>query len=564
MSRRALFIVLLSICNFAAADIRLEINGTDDAVAENIRNHIGAITDTEPQRPRQLQQKLTGAITNATQALGYYETQFRSQLQKDVLTIDIDLGPPIVWQPADIAVLGGAEKLRAVSNVLAQSPLSVGATINHQAYETLKRRLLEACQENGFLDARFTENQLLVDVARHSATAVLHIESGPRYRFAQVRFSGSSLDNALLQHLSPIEANSHYSKEVLAKLQRNLQDSRYFQEMDVRTEKQPDNYLAVNVKLADAPRHQFSVGAGFGTDTGPRGKFRWERPLIGESGHKLTTELSVARPEQDLSFEYHIPLANPLDKSLNLTSSWKHKIVEDTDSSIGSVGFFFSDRYAEVWQVNYGLTYNDESYRQGSEPRKHTQYLLPGINFTQLVLPPGVDPLSGRKLWAAFSTSAPALGADTAFLRSDIGYKQIFNPLGKQLLIARVEVGAISTDSIDEIPATQRFFTGGDQTVRGYDFESLAPRDDQNQLIGGKYLNVASVEYSIKVAEQWRAAIFTDSGRAYNQGNEPWHKSVGFGARWLSPVGQIRVDIAFPYRDEEKGWRLHIFMGPPL
>jgi translocation and assembly module TamA len=149
-------------------------------------------------------------------------------------------------------------------------------------------------------------------------------------------------------------------------------------------------------------------------------------------------------------------------------------------------------------------------------------------------------------------------------VRSDAGYKQIFNPIGSQLLIARAEIGTISTDNIDEIPATQRFFTGGDQTVRGYDFESLAPRDDKNQLIGGKYLNVASVEYSVKIGSQWRAAVFSDGGRAFNHGDEPWHKSVGIGARWLSPVGQIRVDLAFPYRDEEKGWRLHIFMGPPL
>jgi translocation and assembly module TamA len=189
---------------------------------------------------------------------------------------------------------------------------------------------------------------------------------------------------------------------------------------------------------------------------------------------------------------------------------------------------------------------------------------MPGLNFTQLVVPTGVDPLSGHKLWFDIRASAQPLGADTAFVRTNAGYKQIFNTFGDQLLIARVELGAINTGSIDEIPATQRFFTGGDQTVRGFDFESLAPRDENDELIGGKYLNVASVEYSFKVADQWRAALFTDSGRAFNNNDEPWHTSAGIGARWLSPVGQIRVDVAFPVNDEVTGWRLHIFMGPPL
>jgi translocation and assembly module TamA len=118
--------------------------------------------------------------------------------------------------------------------------------------------------------------------------------------------------------------------------------------------------------------------------------------------------------------------------------------------------------------------------------------------------------------------------------------------------------------NIELIPASQRFFTGGDQTVRGYDYESLATTDANGELIGGRYLNVASAEYSFKVADRWRAAVFTDTGRAFNNRDEPWHKSIGIGARWLSPVGQIRVDFAVPIDDEEKGWRLHIFIGPPL
>jgi translocation and assembly module TamA len=564
MPRFYLALSILLLCNIAAAAQRLELRGVDGKIEENIRNHIGNVAELNLQRPRLLKQKLTGAITDATQALGYYEAKFSYSYENEVLTIEVELGPPVTWGAPDIVIEGAAAELNAVHNVRKESPVVIGAVMDHQSYERLKQRLLEACQENGFLDARFGESELKIDVQQHRATAILHIEGGERYRFGAAQFSGSSLAPELLQHLSPIEEGSYYSKQALSKLQRNLQDSRYFQEMNVRTEKQPGHMLAVNVQLGDAPRHQFSVGVGFGTDSGPRGKFRWERPRITEQGHKLTAELAISKPEQNLSFEYHIPLDSPLDQSLNLTSSWKRKIVEDTDSRVGTLGFFFSDRYQETWVANYGATLNDESYQQGSADRKHVQYVMPGINFTQLVVPTGVDPLSGRKFWFDIRGSAQPLGADTAFLRGNAGYKQIFNPFGKQLLIARVELGIINTDDIDEIPATQRFFTGGDQTVRGFDFESLAPRDADDELIGGKYLNVASVEYSIKVADEWRAAVFTDAGRAFNDRDEPWHQSAGVGARWLSPVGQIRVDVAFPINDEVTGWRLHIFMGPPL
>lgn len=565
MSRLRLFACLLVLCHYAVAAPRLELNGVEGQVATNIRNHLGSVEELHKHRPRLLKQKLNGAIRNATQALGYYETRFEYRKDGERLIVDIELGPPVKWTAPDIAISGDAAELPAVKRIQRRPPVVAGAVINHQTYEELKQRLLEACQEHGFLDARFRQSELRVDVQQHVATAILHIDGGERYRFAAPRFSGSRLDTHLLDNLSPIEAGGYYSKDALSKLQRNLQDSRYFQQMDVRTEKQPGHVLAVDVELTDAPRHQFGIGIGFGTDTGPRAKFRWERPHITDKGHKLTTELAVSKPEQNLNFEYHIPLERPLDKSLNFTSNWKHKIVEDTDTRLGTVGFYFSDRYRETWVANYGATYNDESYQQGSEDRKHAQYLLPGFNVTQLVVPTNnVDPLRGHKTWLDVHGSVEELGADAAFLRTNVGHKQIFRTFGRQLLIARAELGVINTGNIDQIPSSQRFFTGGDQTVRGYDFESLAPKDANGELIGGKFLNVASVEYSAKVAEQWRAAVFMDAGRAYNHGDEPWHKSVGIGARWLSPVGQIRVDIAFPINDEETGWRLHIFMGPPL
>ena len=569
MSRSSLFFLLpffalLSLCCSAHAQLRIEIDGAPDFIAENIRNHIGTISDIERERPRLLRKKLIDSIRDATQALGYYESTFHHQLKDNTLQITLDLGPAVAWAPPQIELIGTVATLKQAKKKAQNPPFIAGTTINHATYETFKRELLEACQQNGYLDAHYAESRLLIDIEQHRATPMLKIDGGERYRFGAVEFSGSQLDSALLQRLSPIEPGGFYDKTALTKLQRNLQDSRYFREIDVQSNKRDDHTVALAVHLADAPRHQFSVGAGYGTDTGPRAKFRWERPLVNTQGHKLRTDLSVSQSLQDLDFEYHIPLKKPLDESLNLTTSWEHKSVQDTDSTTGSVGFFFSDRYAQVWVVNYGATYYDESYRQGSEPRKHAGYLAPDINLTQVVLPVGIDPKAGRKFWVDTLGSAPALGADTYFLRVDGGYKQIFNTFGDQLFIGRIEGGIIATRDIDLIPSSQRFFTGGDQTVRGYDFESLSTEDSNGKLIGGRYLNVASAEYSIKIAERWRTAVFTDTGRAFNQGDETWHKSVGAGVRWLSPVGQIRVDLAFPVNDAVKGWRLHIFIGPPL
>src|SRR5690606_18016796 len=350
---------------------------------------------------------------------------------------------------------------------------------------------LELCQQSGFLDAHYSKSELLVNVEQRRADVTLNIRGGERYRFAAPQFEGSQLNEDLLQRLSPIEPGTYYSKETLTQLHRDLQQSRYFREINLRTEKLDNHEFAIKAELGDAPRHQFNIGAGYGTDTGPRAKFRWERPFVNSAGHKLNTELSVSQLLQMLTLEYSIPLDPPLDRSLHYVTEWERKSVQDTESTVGSLGFFFSRRHQETWRINYGASFFNESYRQGAERRKTVAYLAPTFNATYIDLPEQVDPLSGRKMWFDTLGSTPELGADVAFLRADAGLKQIFNTFGTQLLIVRGEAGVIATSDIEQIPASQRFFTGGDQTVRGYDFESLATKDAAGNLIGGRYLNAA-------------------------------------------------------------------------
>jgi len=109
-----------------------------------------------------------------------------------------------------------------------------------------------------------------------------------------------------------------------------------------------------------------------------------------------------------------------------------------------------------------------------------------------------------------------------------------------------------------------RFFAGGDQSVRGYDYQSLSPENSQGDKIGGQYLFAASVEYQYSFAERWRLAGFYDQGNTFNSLSTPSLKSaVGVGVRWVSPVGPLRLDLAHPL-DGEGGVRLHFSMGPEL
>jgi len=109
-----------------------------------------------------------------------------------------------------------------------------------------------------------------------------------------------------------------------------------------------------------------------------------------------------------------------------------------------------------------------------------------------------------------------------------------------------------------------RFFAGGDQSVRGFDYESIAPKDNQGYLVGGLYLAVSSLEYRFPVSAHWKVAFFGDAGTATDDFSEPLSMGVGSGAVWASPIGPVRIYLGVPLTESENKFTIHFMIGPEL
>jgi len=130
--------------------------------------------------------------------------------------------------------------------------------------------------------------------------------------------------------------------------------------------------------------------------------------------------------------------------------------------------------------------------------------------------------------------------------------------------VGRADVGYIFTENFDQVPYNIRYFTGGDQSIRGFDYKSLSP-EEFGYKVGGQALATTSLEYNYQFKDGWRAAVFADAGNAYDKDfNTPTAYSAGLGIRWSSPVGPIRLDVAAGLSDDNIPIRLHFFIGPQL
>ena len=100
-------------------------------------------------------------------------------------------------------------------------------------------------------------------------------------------------------------------------------------------------------------------------------------------------------------------------------------------------------------------------------------------------------------------------------------------------------------------PTSLRFFAGGDSSIRGYDFKSLGPEDEEGNVVGGKNVLVLSGEYNHRIYPRWVVAGFVDGGNAFNDNLDEVHIGAGSGFRWLMDFGSLSIDLAWPVSNEE-------------
>jgi translocation and assembly module TamA len=125
-------------------------------------------------------------------------------------------------------------------------------------------------------------------------------------------------------------------------------------------------------------------------------------------------------------------------------------------------------------------------------------------------------------------------------------------------------LGYIFSDAFADVPYNLRYFSGGDQSIRGFDYKSLSPEVNGFKT-GGQALGIGSVEYNYEFRQGWRGAVFSDFGNAYNENfSNGTAYGVGLGLRWASPIGPVRIDVASGISDPGKPIRVHFFIGSQL
>jgi translocation and assembly module TamA len=540
-----------------------EITGTPRAITSIVRDYL-----TEAELPcgddNESTAEIKRSVRDALDALGYFAATSTVQTQEDnTCLVNISLGTRVKINSWQTEFENATSTTPAIVTALALTE-SKNLLLDPQLYAQKREGFINTLKDSGYIDAQFTFTDVAVDLETATADIRWRVNAGEQYVIQPLIIEQTILEPELVQRFLTFTEGSVLNNQQLVESYENLLSSDYYARVRVTplVERRSQGTVPVRVTAAAANKWSYLVGPGFSTDSGPRFRAEANARYLNKKGHRTSFTSLVSPVTGYVKANYRWPFGNPNHEWYSIESRFDY---EDTDTAISktaALGLRRTTRLSKHWAQTTYLDYSIEQFDISNQEGR-SQLLILGSNFTYTSSINAPRPRIGRRLSLDIRGAQDTLLSDNSLLQLRLQGKQILPFLGNSRLLLRAQLGFSWQDEFEDLPASLRFFTGGDKSVRGYALESLGPLDDTGEVEGGDRLMVASAEIDMPLRKNWSFALFTDVGSAYRDTPE-FSQSVGLGLRWYSPLGPIRVDLAHPLDDSDQVVRVHISLGPDI
>ena len=497
----------------------------------------------------------------------------------DALTavIYVDEGHPVYVERVDVT-FGGVELAADQRKVLLDHlPIVAGRVFTEEAYNRAHAFLRTYYREHGYARV-VVRKQAALDLQRDLATVTYQTESGPSSFFGETKVSGTkTIDPEIVRRELAYEPGDPFRQSRLDRTRTNLTNLNLFRTVRIDEDRTGDPDVNLHVRVTEAPPREVRLGVGYDTEEQVRGIASWRNYNFLGGARQLGFSASASFIHRDVTADFlqpHFP-GHANRTRLLLTEQQDEEDTYRLDRSRFSprLEWQASDQitgYA-FYRIEYDLLSSVSSAVKKALPGSAPGHgVLSGFGFgadwntTDDLL----DPTRGWVTGATIEPVGDVLGGDFGFLRL-VGEGRVYQQLVWGLLgAARVRVGTADPfPGTQEIPLFERFYAGGIDSVRGYGRRRIGPLVNDDP-IGGRSLATASVELRHPITEHLGGAVFLDGGQVSGQSYDfPFRRlryGTGFGVRYRSPVGPLRLDLGFPTGhppDNDQHWQVHVSLG---
>jgi len=495
----------------------------------------------------------------------HIDAQVEQQSSRWLVKLSVDPGKPVLVGNIDLKITGAlgenaTAKQEQLEHIRTDWKLNSGTIFRQDDWETAKRNALKTLLLNRYPTASIADSRATVDTQNKQVALQLTLDSGPAFTFGELEVQGlSRYPLSMIERVNPIRPNDPYSQSMLLTLQSRLQDSPYFSNATVSVNLNPAHptKIPIHVEVQENPSQKLGFGIGVSTDTGVRGTIDYRDIHFLDRLWRLSSAIKLNQKQQSFGGDLQFPQDN---NGFNdgISALFERTNIEQvvTEKYVYGVKRTFTSGKIES---TVGLNYTIENELVQGILNNQRLSLTPSLGWKLRDVDNLINPTQGYLMSLQTDAASRAVLSDRDFLR---GYARMFffYPLGKRdQLIMRSELGVVIANSRDGIAPSFLFRTGGDQTIRGYNYQSLGVPLG-GSIVGGRYLALASGEYIHWLSPQWGAALFIDGGNAADNAQDltPAY-GYGLGIRWKSPIGPLNFDLA--YGEKTQRLNLHFSLG---
>ncbi|CAA6819537.1 MAG: Outer membrane protein assembly factor YaeT precursor [uncultured Thiotrichaceae bacterium] len=558
----------------SVSPVDVNITGAPKELSENIKAFLPSLrtidcASTQARIDRYIDASSEKLLEGA-EALGYFESQATMTARRRgdcwVLDVKVKAGQVVRVDKVSIDLLGEGLGETAFQKLLTSLPYKTGDVLISQDYDDYKSKLKRTANSLGFFDAELTTHQILVNLRTHTADITLVFQTGDRYKIGAVSVDQELLANKYIRRYINIREGEWFSSAELIKQQRILENSGYYKTVQVTSDyqKASNKMIPVGITTTKRKRYTYKGALGFATDDGAYFETSMDTHWLNNKGHQLNLTARLSQQDPSVGLNYKVPLWSPEHEFSNFSLGWERSDNDDIRGTAFKAGFDYHRRNSSDWEQTASLSYLNEETQVDGEDATRSYLTLLGVNVRKTKRDHALFPTKGWRLDVGIKGAAENILSDQSVLQGEIKGKRLHTFDHKGKLITQANLGYTLVGDFDEMPKSLRFFAGGQNSVRGYSFESLGETDADGDLLGGKQLLTTSLEYEYPVYDKISAAAFIDTGNAFDDwGNYTLNYGYGVGARYKSPLGPIRADFAVPHEDTSD---LHFYfsLGPDL
>lgn len=519
----------------------------------------------------------SGLLNELLRAEGYYAAEIDTRVEAGAgeVTVFLTARPGEVYRFAGVT-LEGVEAAGAKAEELRRA-LAVEPTdpVNADTIAAAETNLRERIGRAGFPFAEVGEPRIVVDHATRTATLAVAVTPGEALRFGRITTRDNRVfDGDHVQDIARFEPGEPFDQSSVDDLRRAIVQTGLVSAVRIEpVEGQAPGTVDLDVRMFPAPPRTIAGEIGYGTGEGARVEANWTHRNLFPPEGAVTLRGVAGTREQLAGVTFRRNNFHQRDRVLTLQATAAHlerdAYQADTFLLSGTLerqtNIFFQKSW--VWSLGAELAASREEdvILSTGEPRERVYFI--GALPTSLTYD-GTDdllnPTTGFRMGGRLSPEVSLSGAAFGYARTQID-ASIYRPFGDRVVLAaRTRLGTILGAPRDAIAPSRRFYAGGGASVRGYGFQSIGPRDLNNDPIGGRSLTEFSLEARVRAFGNFGVVPFIDAGNIYTS---PLPKFSGFrygagvGVRYYSNFGPIRVDVGTPLNPQPGDSRIAVYVS---